>query len=87
MCPFCPGVGLDPLGHHCVTCRHGGDVVWRHNLLREAITSWAVETFGHWGKEAQSVLSMLASHLSISLSQPRAAVVADIYGRLNIIDF
>ncbi|KAL5481702.1 hypothetical protein EMCRGX_G021929 [Ephydatia muelleri] len=45
----------------------------------------AVETFGHWGKEAQSVLSMLASHLSISLSQPRAAVVADIYGRLNII--
>ena len=32
MCPFCPGVGLDPLGHHCVTCRHGGDVVWRHNL-------------------------------------------------------
>eukprot|EP00731_Ephydatia_muelleri_P002077 Em0001g2077a len=45
----------------------------------------AVETFGHWGREAQSVLSRLASHLSISLSQPRAAVVADIYGRLNII--
>ena len=172
MCPFCPGVGLDPLGHHCVTCRHGGDVVWLHNLLREAIASlchtahlsiavekgggghdhtrpadvliagwdrgkhaalditvasplcpailpeashhsgaaangaelrklnanstkctelgWtcipmAVETFGHWGREAQSVLSRLASHLSISLSQPRAAVVADIYGRLNII--
>eukprot|EP00731_Ephydatia_muelleri_P016156 Em0009g580a len=49
------------------------------------IIPMAVETFGHWGKEAQSVLSMLASHLSISLSQPRAAVVADIYGRLNII--
>ena len=172
MCPFCPGVGLDPLGHHCVTCRHGGDVVWRHNLLREAIASlcrtahlsiavekgggghdhtrpadvliagwdrgkhaalditvasplcpailpeashqsgaaangaelrklnanstkctelgWtcipmAVETFGHWGRKAQGVLSRLASHLSISLSQPRAAMVADIYGRLNII--
>ena len=39
MCPICPGVGLDPLGHHCVTCRHGGDVVWQHNLLREAIAS------------------------------------------------
>ena len=39
MCLFCPGVGLDPLGHHCVTCRHGEDVVWRHNLLREAIAS------------------------------------------------
>ena len=44
-----------------------------------------VETFGHWGREAQSVLSRLASHLSISLSRPRAAVVADIHGRLNII--
>ena len=45
----------------------------------------AVETFGHWGRKAQGVLSRLASHLSISLSQPRAAMVADIYGRLNII--
>ena len=35
----CPGVGLDPLGHQCVTCRHGGDIVWRHNLLPEAIAS------------------------------------------------
>ena len=48
-------------------------------------TPMAVETFGHWGREAQSVLSRLASHLSINFSQPRAAVVADIYGCLNII--
>ena len=26
---------LDPLGHHAVTCRHGGDVVIRHNRLRD----------------------------------------------------
>eukprot|EP00731_Ephydatia_muelleri_P030965 Em0022g479a len=169
MCPFCPGVGLDALVHHCVTCQA---VVWRQNLLHEAIASlchtahlsiavekgggghdhtrpadvliagwdrgkhaaldvivasplcpailpeashhsgaaangaelrklnanstkctelgWtcipmAVEAFGHWGRKDQSVLSRLASHLSISLSQPRAAVVAYIYGRLNII--
>ena len=27
MCPFSPNTALDPLGHHAVTCRHGGDVV------------------------------------------------------------
>ena len=37
MCPFCPDTALDPLGHHAVTCRHGGDVVIRHNRLRDEI--------------------------------------------------
>ena len=36
-CPFCPDTALDPLGHHAVTCRHGGDVVIRHNCLRDDI--------------------------------------------------
>ena len=27
VCPFCPNTARDPLGHHVVTCRHGGDVV------------------------------------------------------------
>ena len=36
-CPFCPDTALDPLGHHAVTCRHGGDVVIRHNHLRDEI--------------------------------------------------
>ena len=26
MCPFCLDTALDPLGHHAVTCRHGGDL-------------------------------------------------------------
>ena len=30
-CPFCPDIALDPLGQHAVSCRHGGDVVIRHN--------------------------------------------------------
>ena len=34
VCPFCPDITLDPLGHHAVSCRHGGDVVIRHNRLR-----------------------------------------------------
>ena len=38
MCPFCPDTALDPLGHHhAVTCRHGGDVVLRHNHLRDEV--------------------------------------------------
>ena len=37
MCPFCPDTALDPLGHHAVTCRHGGDVVTRHNRLRDEV--------------------------------------------------
>ena len=37
MCPFCPEIALDSLGHHAVTCRHGGDVVIRHNLLRDVV--------------------------------------------------
>ena len=28
MCPFCPDTALDPLGHHAVTYRHGGDVAY-----------------------------------------------------------
>ena len=37
VCPFCPGVALDSLSHHAVSCRHGGDTVIRHNKLRDII--------------------------------------------------
>eukprot|EP00731_Ephydatia_muelleri_P026672 Em0018g772a len=33
-------VALDPLGHHAVTCRHGGDVVIRHNHLRDVFVDF-----------------------------------------------
>ena len=174
MCPFCPTTALDPLGHYAVTCRHGGDVVIRHNRLRDEvfdlcrrahlsvsverghsltrdlahtrpadilIAGWdrgkpaaldltitsplcsailseschqasaaalaaearklhsngskcqelgwsciplAVETYGNWGKEAHDTFSRLASYLAIHQSSPKPAVVAEIYGRLNI---
>ena len=38
--PFCQDVALDPLGHHAVTCRHGGDVVVRHNHLRDVFVDF-----------------------------------------------
>ena len=34
-CTFCPSLALDPLGHHAITCKHVGDVVSRHNKLRD----------------------------------------------------
>eukprot|EP00731_Ephydatia_muelleri_P032588 Em0024g132a len=34
LCPHCPH-SLDPLGHHALTCKHGGDVINRHNRLRD----------------------------------------------------
>ncbi|KAL5509138.1 hypothetical protein EMCRGX_G004448 [Ephydatia muelleri] len=168
MCPFCPNIALDPLGHHAVTCRHGGYVVirdevfdlcrcahpkcecgemlWSHQrpcphqacilitgwdrgkpvALDLTITSplcsvilseschqagvaalaakarklhlngpkcqelgWScipldVETYGNWGKEAHDTFSRLASYLAIHQFSPKSAVVAEIYGQLNI---
>ena len=34
-CPHCPSCVLDDFGHHSLTCNHGGDVVSRHNKLRD----------------------------------------------------
>ena len=37
ICSFCPSSTLNTLGHHCVTCRCGGDVTTRHNALRNVL--------------------------------------------------
>ena len=44
----------------------------------------AVKTYGNWGKEAHDTFSRLASYLTIHQSSLKSAVVAEIYGRLNI---
>ena len=44
----------------------------------------AVETYGNWGKEAHDTFSRLASYLAIHQTSPKSAVVAEIYGRLNM---
>ena len=36
-CALCPGSTLDHLGHHAVTCKYGGDVVSRHNRIRDIL--------------------------------------------------
>ena len=172
VCPFLCNITLDPLGHHAVSCRHGGDVFIRHNRLRNIfaefcccahlsvrveglsrvqsnsrpadvlVNAWkgqnqqlsmlllppspltpatlhdacnsagvsahkaecrkhssndpkcqelgwvcvplAVESYGNWGKKAHNTFARLASILSISLHCPKAKVLTEIYGRLNI---
>ena len=37
LCALCPNSALDPLGHHATTCKKGGDVVTRHNQLRNVL--------------------------------------------------
>ena len=34
-CAFCPSHALDPLGHHALTCKSDGDLIVRHNALRD----------------------------------------------------
>ena len=34
-CPHCPSFVLDDFGHHSLSCKHGGDVVSRHNKCRD----------------------------------------------------
>ena len=43
-----------------------------------------VESYGNWGKETQNSFSRQASILSISQHCPKAKVMSEIYGRLNI---
>ncbi|KAL5503093.1 hypothetical protein EMCRGX_G009995 [Ephydatia muelleri] len=43
-CALCPGSTLDHCGHHAVTCKYGGDVVSRHNRIRDILVEtcrWA----------------------------------------------
>ena len=39
-CPHCHDHQLDPLGHHAVTCKGGGDAVIRHNALRDVFAQF-----------------------------------------------
>ena len=44
----------------------------------------AVETYGNWGRDAQSTFSRLASHLATITSSHKRKVLTQLYSRLNI---
>ena len=57
LCPHCPDIALDPLGHHAASCRHGGDVVARHNHLRDIFANFCDGT-----EESLRPLTLLLLH-------------------------
>ena len=67
-----PRHAQDPLGHHAVTCRQGGDVVVRHNRLRDVIVDFCHSA--HLGVKVE-----VGSQLTSDLRQTRPAdvLVAD----------
>ena len=69
---LCTDVALDPLGHHAVTCRHGGDVVVRHNhFCQRAHLSVSIEK-GH-GLTRDHSYSRLADVLTAGWDRYKAA--------------
>ena len=39
-CIFCPSLALDPLGHHAITCEHGG--MWFPATINSVMFLWSV---------------------------------------------
>ncbi|KAL5473587.1 hypothetical protein EMCRGX_G028089 [Ephydatia muelleri] len=56
-CALCPGIALDPLGHHAITCKGGGDVVTHHNTVLAEICHRA-----HLGVQVEAGNDLTADH-------------------------
>eukprot|EP00731_Ephydatia_muelleri_P017587 Em0010g685a len=67
-CSLCPGLALDRLGNHATTCKRGGDVVTRHNHLRNVIVEFCHRA--HLGVRVES-----GSGITPDLSRTRPADV------------
>ena len=66
-------------------CRkHAANDTSRCQELGWLCIALAVEMYGNWGKEAQSVFSRLTSLLSISQAIPKPIMLSEIYSRLNM---
>ena len=57
-CSLCYDHSLDPLGHHATTCKRGGDVVIRHNNIRNILA----ESFRRAGINVQCEAGSGLSH-------------------------
>ena len=59
-CALCPDKALDPLGHHTITCKHGGDVVARHNTLCDVLAEACHRA--HLGVQVEAGNGLTADH-------------------------
>ena len=59
-CAICSGNALNPLGHHATTCKCGGDVVVRHNTLRDVLADTCHRA--HLGIQVEAGNDLTANH-------------------------
>ena len=57
-CALCPGNALDPLGHHAITCKRGGDVVTLRNTICDALAETCLQA--HLGVEVEAGNDLMA---------------------------
>ncbi|KAL5488771.1 hypothetical protein EMCRGX_G017764 [Ephydatia muelleri] len=81
-CSLCPGSVLDHLSHHAVTCKRGGDVVTRHNRLRDCIVE--VCRRAHIGVQVEVGNNLTPSH---SKTRPADMLIPNwVMGRTAALD-
>ena len=81
-CSLCPGSVLDHLSHHAVTCKRGGDVVTRHNRLRDCIVE--VCRRAHIGVQVEVGNNLTPSH---SKTRPADILIPNwVMGRTAALD-
>ena len=51
---------LDPLGHHAATCKRGGDVVFRHNKLRDILAETCRRA--HFSVQVEAGCNLTSDH-------------------------
>ena len=56
-CALCPDNTLDPLGHHAITCKRGGDIVAQRTTLRDVLADRA-----HLGIQGEAGNGLTADH-------------------------
>ncbi|KAL5463778.1 hypothetical protein EMCRGX_G032712 [Ephydatia muelleri] len=96
-CALCPGIALDPLGHHAITSGVSAGSAAQATETRKHMANDAkcnelgwlcvplvAETYGAWGKEAMEAFSQLASRLATHTCRLKSAVTFELYSRLNL---
>ena len=71
-CALCPDKMLDPLGHHATTCKRSGDVVFRHNKLRDILAETCRRA--HFSVQVEAGCNLTSDH---SHSRPADVLISN----------